>query len=105
MVEDNDARHLAIKRLKEKRDFKGHLAVYVAVNAFLWLLWVFRDSEKTGVPWPVWPTLGWGIAIVMGAWSVYGRRPITEADIQNEMERTRGVVDVDRDRDRRPHSP
>lgn len=47
--------------------------------------------------WPVWPTLGWGIAVAMSAWSVYGSRPITEDDIQTEMERTRGVVDVDRD--------
>lgn len=102
MSEDNDARELAIKRLRAKREFKANLSVYVAVNVFLWLLWLFTDSNKHGVPWPVWPTCGWGIAIVMGAWSVYGRRVITEADIQNEMERTRGAVDIDRDRGPEP---
>lgn len=98
MVETDDARDLAIKRLKNRRDFKAHLVVYVVVNAFLWLLWVFTDDAKSGVPWPIWPTLGWGIAIVLNAWNVYGSRPITEDDIQNEMKRTRGIVDVDRER-------
>lgn len=98
MVEAESARELAIKRLKGKRDFKAHLAVYVVVNAFLWLLWALTASPKSGVPWPVWPTLGWGIGIALNAWSVYGSRPITEDDIQSEMKRTRGFVDVDRDR-------
>ncbi len=97
MVEDQEARNLAIKRLKEKRDFRTHLVVYFIVNAFLWLLWAFTDSAKTGFPWPVWPTLGWGIGVAINAWNVYGSRPITEDGIQSEMERIRGVVDVDRD--------
>lgn len=97
MVEARDARDLAIKRLRQKRDFVRHVAVYVTVNAFLWLLWAFTDSGKTGVPWPVWPTLGWGLFVVLNAWNVYGSRPITEDEIESEMQRDRGVVDVDND--------
>ncbi len=81
------ARELAVERLREKRDFKTHLVVYAAVNAFLWLLWVFTDSSKSGVPWPVWPTMGSGIGIAISAWSVYGNRPNTEDDIRREIER------------------
>jgi hypothetical protein len=29
----------------------------------------------------------WGIGLVMNAWDVYGRREITEQDIQHEIER------------------
>lgn len=98
MDQTNGPRELAIKRLKEKRDFKTHVALYVAINVFLWLLWAFTQSPKTGIPWPIWPTLGWGVAIVIGAWSVFGSHPITEDDIRTEMERGGGVVDVDHDR-------
>lgn len=99
MVNVEEARELAIKRLKERRDFKRHLVVYVAVNVFLWILWAVTDSTRTGVPWPVWPTLGWGLFVVLNAWNVYGSRPITEEDIESEMKRSRGEVDIDRDRD------
>ena len=30
---------------------------------------------------------GWGIGVVMNAWDVYWRPPITEQDIQHEIER------------------
>lgn len=45
--------------------FKGHLAMYLIVNVFLWLLWFFSGSKTygPGLPWPVWPTLGWGIGL------------------------------------------
>ena len=29
-------------------------------------------------PWPVFVTLGWGIGLVMNAWEVFIRKPITE---------------------------
>ncbi len=97
-MDGNEARDLAIKRLREKRDFRTHFVVYVVVNVFLWVLWALTDSTKTGVPWPVWPTLGWGLGVAINAWTVFGSRTITEDDIQKEMERSRGAVDVDRDR-------
>jgi hypothetical protein len=40
-----------------------------------------------GFFWPVFPIVGWGIGVVMNAWDVYGRREISEEDIQREMER------------------
>ena len=30
---------------------------------------------------------GWGIGLALHGWGVYGERPITEAEIQREMER------------------
>jgi hypothetical protein len=44
--------------------------------------------------WPIWPALVWGIALAIHAWTVFGQRPITEADIDREL-----------GRDRRPDQP
>jgi len=51
---------------KKRAGFKRDLATYFIVNAFLWLIWLLssRGSYSHGIPWPVWPTAGWGIAIL-----------------------------------------
>jgi hypothetical protein len=33
---------------------------YLAVMALLWLIWLVTGH---GYPWPIWPTLGWGIGV------------------------------------------
>src|SRR5688572_15711594 len=33
---------------------------YLAVMALLWLIWAVTGA---GYPWPIWPTLGWGVGI------------------------------------------
>lgn len=83
----DDARKLALKRIKARRDFASHLVTYVVVNAFLVVVWWVTNPE--GYFWPVWPIAGWGIAVVLNAWEVFGRRPITEDDIDREMRRGR----------------
>lgn len=40
--------------------FYKHLSSYVLVITFLWLMWIFSGF---GFPWPIYPTLGWGIGI------------------------------------------
>ncbi len=84
MDEQDDRREAALKRLKAKRDFKTHLAVYVIVNSMLVAIWAFSGR---GYFWPIWPLLGWGVGLVINAWAVYFERPITEEDIRKEMER------------------
>jgi hypothetical protein len=82
---DQTARDRAVTRLKKRRDFRGHLLVYVLVNTFLVVIWVVTDAH--GFFWPVFPIVGWGIGVVMNTWDVYWRPRITEHDIQREMER------------------
>jgi 2TM domain len=79
------ARDRAVTRLKKRRDFRGHLLVYVLVNTLLVVIWAVTDAH--GFFWPVFPIVGWGIGVVMNAWDVYWRPRITEHDIQREMER------------------
>jgi len=78
-------RDKAVKQLKKERDFRGHLLVYVLVNAFLVVIWAI--SDRHGFFWPVFPVAGWGIGVIMNAWDVYGRHEITEEDVQREMDR------------------
>ena len=82
-----ERRTAAVERLKARRDFKRHVIVYVVVNLFLIGIWALAGG---GYFWPIWPILGWGIAVVFNAYDVYARKPITEEDIQREMERGGG---------------
>jgi 2TM domain len=80
-------RDRALERLKKRRDFQGHLVAYVVVNAAVWAIWA---ATGAGYPWPAWLTGAWGIGLLLNAWDVYMRAPITEADVQREMQRGRG---------------
>jgi hypothetical protein len=78
-------RDKAVRQLKKRRDFYGHLLIYTLVNAFLVVIWAITDLH--GFFWPVFPIAGWGIFVVMNAWDVFWRPQITEEDIQHEMKR------------------
>lgn len=82
---DASERDFAIGRIKKQRDFQSHLAAFVVVNAAVWVIWATTGS---GYPWPAWITGLWAIGLVLNAWDVYVRRPITEAEVQRELDRT-----------------
>ena len=84
---EQQLREQALERLKKKRDFRTHIVIYVAVNAFLVVIWAVTSA---GFFWPVFPILGWGIGVVANGWDVYGRRPISEDEIRREADRLRG---------------
>lgn len=87
MVDPADERKAAIKRLEDRREFRTHVVVYIVVNLGLVAIWA---ASGGGYFWPVWVIGGWGIGLVLHAWSVYGERAITEDEIQEEMRRRRG---------------
>ena len=89
---DDNARDLAISRLRQKKGFQAQIVSYVVLNVFLWGIWFFTKGDSGAGYWPAWVTVGWGIGIAFSAWHVYGEKPITEADVQREMERTRGSI-------------
>ena len=84
---EQQLRERALERLKKKRDFRTHIVIYVAVNAFLVAIWAVTGA---GFFWPIFPILGWGIGVVANGWDVYGRKPITEDEIRREADRLRG---------------
>jgi hypothetical protein len=80
----DDARDRAISRLKGKRELTANVVSFLITNAFMWALWAVTGM---GYPWPVWITGPWLVGVAIHAWQVRGQRPITEADIDEEMRR------------------
>jgi hypothetical protein len=77
-------RELAIKRLKEKNDFKMHVLVYVLVNTMLVVIWA---TTGAGYFWPIWVMAIWGIGVILNGYSVYRGTQYTEEQIEREMKR------------------
>ncbi len=75
-------RELAIKRIKEKNDFKIHLFIYVVINSMLVVVWAFTDRTFF---WPILPIVGWGVGVVINGYVVYRGNVVTEEQIEREM--------------------
>jgi 2TM domain len=85
-LEIDSEREAARKQVQARRDFGSHLVAYVVINAFLVAVWAITGA---GYFWPAWVIAGWGIGLVLHAWDVFWRKPVTEADIDNELRRHR----------------
>ena len=79
-----DKRERAIRRLKEKDDFKVHLVVYVVVNSMLVVMWAVIGWWFF---WPIFPIAAWGIGLIMHGYTVYRGTSFSEAQIRKEMDR------------------
>lgn len=85
-IDDAALRDRAVKRLKKRHDFYGHLMIYSLVNGFLITIWAMTNVH--GFFWPVFILVGWGIGVVMNAWDVYGGGDeFDEERIRREMQR------------------
>jgi hypothetical protein len=59
---------------KRRAAFKRHLTIYLVINAFFWSLWFItggRTYGSDGIPWPVWPAIGWGIGLTFHYFGAY----------------------------------
>jgi hypothetical protein len=83
----SDEREAARRRVQAKRDFESHLVAYLVVNALLVCVWLITGA---GYFWPAWVLACWGAGLVLHAWDVYWRRPVTEADVNEELHRHNG---------------
>lgn len=72
------AREAVRRRLERRRKLGADVVTYVVVNVFLVVVWLLTDR---GYFWPGWVMAGWAVFLLLGAWDVYGRRPVTEADV------------------------
>ena len=85
MTTQDERRESAIRQLNAKRGFRGHLVVYLSVNAMLIVIWA---ATGAGFFWPIWPIAGWGIGLALNGYGVYfGPKPLSERAIQAEMDR------------------
>lgn len=80
-LEDDETaiRRRAEQQVKQRSEFFGHLAAFVAVNAGLWAMFLFGGGNLggSGFPWPFAVTLGWGSGLIAHAIELHyetGRR-------------------------------
>lgn len=88
-MDHDEARAAAIRRLRDKRNFTQGLVAYVVVNAFMVVIWAATGG---GYFWPIWVMAGWGVGVALHAWNTYGRKPITEGDIEREIGRGKDMI-------------
>jgi hypothetical protein len=99
----NDIRARAEKRAKKRGEFYQHLAIYIIVNLFLWVIFlVISGFFGSPIPLlvPFLSTLGWGLAVAIHATVTYietgAMEAMREREIQREMQRElrrRGIDD------------
>ena len=92
----------ALERIAQRRRLGAHVLVTVAADVLLALVWAIGEYHNAGGwptgfatgrrdhdwdPWIVYPVVASVAALVAHAWVVFGRRPVTEADVQRELVR------------------
>jgi len=102
------ARELAIRQIEHIRAFRIHAATYAVGVVFLVVIWAMSEyhnaggwpvhgfSQSSGLHdvwnfWIIYPVLGWGAFVALHGWFSYLRRPVSEGEIQREMERHSSV--------------
>jgi hypothetical protein len=58
------------QQAKARAGFKIHFIIYVFIMTILWIMWLISGGVNHH-PWPIYPTLGWGIGIVFNYFEVY----------------------------------
>ncbi len=71
-MDDASIRLKAERIARNKVDFQIHFVAYLAVNAFIFGIWLWT-SLVSGVyfPWFLFPLAGWGIGVLVHFFSVY----------------------------------
>ncbi len=85
---DSEIRAFALRQIKKKQGFRTYLYVYAAVTLIVVGVWFFTSPGSYF--WPQWAIFGMGIAAVfigLDAYGIFGPKPISEADIDAEVER------------------
>lgn len=57
-------------RVKQLREFYQHLATYVCVNIFLFVLNLITSDDL----WFYWVTIPWGLGLALHAYTVFGEQ-------------------------------
>jgi fatty acid desaturase len=88
---EEEIREKARKRVDEKIRLLSHIASYVIVNIFLFVVWGVT-SNWSGYPWFLWVIVGWGIGLAFNIFYYFsGRKGEAAKDrmMAREMDRIR----------------
>lgn len=86
----------AKKRVEEIKGFYGHLASYLLVNTFLFILNIMTSPDHL---WFYWPLLGWGIGLAIHGMKVFDYLPFfgknwEEKKIKELMDKEKGNREI-----------
>ncbi len=101
------ARQQAIQQIERRRRFWFRATAGTVGMILLAAIWAIAEynnaggwptsgfSQSSGIPnvwnyWIIYPAIAWVLLTAADAWRVFGRRPISEAQIKHEMERQAG---------------
>ncbi|HVG42720.1 MAG TPA: 2TM domain-containing protein [Chitinophagaceae bacterium] len=71
---------------QRRASFRSHLAIYIVMSLFFWAVWFFSGGQRynSGLPWPVWPMLGWGIGVAFHYIGAYANQSRNSVDREYE---------------------
>ena len=81
------------QQAKARAGFKIHFIVYVIIIGGLWAMWLIFGGVNQH-PWPIYPTLGWGIGMVFNYFGVYKFSNATEKEYE-KLKRNQAVLQSD----------
>jgi|WetSurMetagenome_2_1015567.scaffolds.fasta_scaffold1601995_1 hypothetical protein len=83
-----------VEQAKRRVGFRIHLVVYLAVIFINWLSWAVTFHSYPDIKWimiwPVYPTLGWGIGILIHYLTVFHTDKLFS--VNKEVERLKGEL-------------
>ena len=102
------ARQEAIRQIERRRRFWVRTVMFSIVMVLLIVIWAVNEyhnaggwpsqgfSQSSGIhhvwnSWIIYPLVAWIVGTATHAWLVFGHKPISEADIQREMDRQDGM--------------
>ena len=101
------ARQEAIKQIQRRRRFWISTITWAVIMFLVVVSWAFSEyhnaggwptngfSQSSGIPnvwnyWIIYPLIAWVLLTAANAWRVFGRKPISEAEIKHEIGRQAG---------------
>jgi len=101
------ARQEAIKQIQRRRRFWISTITWAVIMFLVVVSWAFSEyhnaggwptngfSQSSGIPnvwnyWIIYPLIAWVLLTAANAWWVFGRKPISEAEIKHEIGRQAG---------------
>ena len=101
------ARQQAIKRIEHKRRFWGTTGASAVGMIILVVIWAMSEyhnaggwptqgfSQSSGIHdvwnyWIIYPLIAWVAIVGTHAWLVFARKPVSDRDIQRELDRQAG---------------
>jgi len=104
---ETGARKRAIEQIQRRRHFRVEAVISGIAVVFLVLIWALSEyhnaggwpthgfSQSSGIHdvwnyWIVYPVGGMALILAGRAWTVFGHKPITEHEIEREIERQSG---------------